>query len=598
MKIKIYTSFVFLLLFTKFSINAQQMNLDSLERLITNYTEKDSARASTLLITADLITKNNPEKAITYAKEGVNIAREVDWKKGSIVGLIQIGNIYYVKTDYITALDYFQKADKENMKLKDPTISISIYNSLANIYCDIQEYDKGIENYQRLLIYAKEIGDPRYEALALTNIGNVYTDIEEYSKSKDYLEKALHLADSIQYIYFKPGILNNLGIVYSNLKEDDKAIEYFNESIKISRILQDKNTEASSMLSYAKILHNQKNYINAQPILEKALPLAEEVENIEWQNQIRELLSINYENQKDFKKAFYEYKKHIILKDSVLSDEKKSAIIKKDLEYEMEKRDAISSEVIKRQKLIKKYTIIIGISIIIFLIALGVLYKKHNDSIIARKGAEFKADMFRMDLKILQSKLNPHFIFNALNSIKNYVMNNDASSASTYLTKFSQVMRGILETSEEQFITLTEDVKLTELYLEIEKLRLKDKLEFVINLDKNLEADNVLFPPFLLQPIIENSIWHGISAKDNGIGKIEISIKKKDENTLNCSVEDNGVGRDKIKTFAQTKGAGLDIVKDRITVLNKNEGYEGKIDIIDKEEGLIVAFNLPLKYKF
>lgn len=580
-------------------VNAQQFDIDSLEQVISNYKERDSTRASTLLLTSNFIMGKNPEKAIAYAEEGLNISSNIGWEKGKVAGLIQVGSIYYIKTDYIKALDYFQKADKENVKLKDPTISVSIYNALANIYCDIGQYQKGIENYKNLLSYAKVVGDKRYEALALTNIGNVYVDLKDYLKGEDYLKKALHITDSIQYIYFKPGILNNLGIVSSNLNEDDKAIEYFKEGIKYSKMLQDVNNQVASMLSFVKILHGQKKYKEALPLLKEVLPLSEKVGNIEWQNQIRHLLSINYKTQGDYKNALNEYEKHIILKDSVLNDQKKSDIIKKDLEYEMEKQDLISQGIIKRKELTKRYVIIIGISIIVFLIISGILYKKRNDSIAIRKEAEYKADLFQTDLKVLQSKLNPHFIFNALNSIKNYIMYNDANKASNYLTKFSMIMRGIVETSEKQFITLEEDIRFMELYLQIEKSRFDNQLDFNIVTDKDLgDIDNILFPPFILQPIIENSIWHGISSKTNGVGKIEISIRKKDKQTICCMIEDNGVGRNTIEKSKKSNGVGLNIVRDRIAIINREERIDDKVNIFDKEEGVKVYFYLPLMYKF
>ncbi len=578
---------------------SQQMNLETLEKTIATHTEKDSTRAASLMIAANLLTNSNPEKAMKYVAEAKDISEQIQWKLGSLSAIIQMGSIYYVKADYIRALDYFILADRENAALKNPNIAISVYTNLANLYCEIGEFEKGLENYQKLLQYSQTIKDPRYEAVALVNLGNVYVDLKDFNKGKTYLEEALKLIDSIGYAVFKPGVLNNLGIVHTHLKNDQKAINYFKECISISKQLQDKNTEAAALLSYAKILHVQEKYKEALPLLKEGLTAAETVANVDFQNQIRQLLSIGYEKEKSFETALYEYKKYITLKDSVLDEEKKAAFVKKDLEYEMEKKEAISKEVIKREKLTQTYIIVMGIAAIVFLLILGFFYKKRNDSIVEKKEAEFKAEKIHTDLKILQSKLNPHFIFNALSSIQNYVLHNDGSSAANYLTKFSKIMRGILETSEEEFIMLEKDIEYTQLYLQIEQLRLGDKLEFSIQLDENLELNNVLFPPFILQPLIENSIWHGITNKENGSGKIEVIIAKENETTLRCSVSDNGGGRkDKPTINTKKKGVGLQIVKNRIQVLNKVENISDYFKIIDTEEGVLVTCLLPLKFKF
>ncbi|MGH2649367.1 MAG: sensor histidine kinase, partial [Ginsengibacter sp.] len=132
--------------------------------------------------------------------------------------------------------------------------------------------------------------------------------------------------------------------------------------------------------------------------------------------------------------------------------------------------------------------------------------------------------------------MNPHFIFNSLNSISDYILKNDVQSADIYLTKFAKVMRMILENSDQKEVTLKDDLKALELYMQLESLRMKDKFTYEIKIDESINAENTLIPPLILQPFVENSIWHGMQGK-KGEGHILISIKK-EGNMINCSVED------------------------------------------------------------
>ena len=132
--------------------------------------------------------------------------------------------------------------------------------------------------------------------------------------------------------------------------------------------------------------------------------------------------------------------------------------------------------------------------------------------------------------------MNPHFIFNSLNSIADYINKNDTKSADYYLAKFAKLMRGILENSLEKEIPLSEELKILESYIQLEMSRLQNKFGYEITTAENINPENVFVPPMILQPFVENSIWHGLSKKDNG-GKITISVSKTG-NLLNCIVED------------------------------------------------------------
>ncbi|MEL6917892.1 MAG: histidine kinase, partial [Bacteroidota bacterium] len=209
----------------------------------------------------------------------------------------------------------------------------------------------------------------------------------------------------------------------------------------------------------------------------------------------------------------------------------------------------------------------------------------------------FHSKVAETELKALRSQMNPHFIFNALNSISDYMAKNNVDIANTYLLKFAKLTRSILESSEKKWINLSEDLELMELYIQIEALRLKNKLSYTITVAQEIDAENTLVPPMLLQPFIENSIWHGIAAKE-GKGHIAIGIRKEGDMVV-CSVDDNGVGRKKtLNVKTDYTSMGVKITESRLDIIGQLKKVKGSIAMFDKKEGLLVELKLPLELRF
>ena len=145
-------------------------------------------------------------------------------------------------------------------------------------------------------------------------------------------------------------------------------------------------------------------------------------------------------------------------------------------------------------------------------------------------------------LKSLRSQMNPHFIFNALNSVNSFIAKNDERSANRYLSDFSMLMRAVLENSEEDFIPLSKELELLELYVKLEHSRFSEKFDYHIQVDEQLNREAFLIPPMLLQPFVENAIWHGLRYKENK-GSLEITFNQMDADHLQISITDDGIGR-------------------------------------------------------
>jgi sensor histidine kinase YesM len=205
----------------------------------------------------------------------------------------------------------------------------------------------------------------------------------------------------------------------------------------------------------------------------------------------------------------------------------------------------------------------------------------------------------------LRSQMNPHFIFNCLNSIKLYTAQNDKNSALEYLTKFSKLIRLIMENSRTDKIPLASELTALKLYIELEAMRFKEKLQYNIHVDKDVEIDYIEIPPLLLQPYVENAIWHGLMHKEEG-GKIDVDITMVNaKTTLQINITDNGIGRRrsaelKSKTATAHKSYGMKVTSERLELINHmyKTGAEVKIfDLTDENNnstGTTIIILIPV----
>ncbi|MEL6926165.1 MAG: histidine kinase, partial [Bacteroidota bacterium] len=187
-----------------------------------------------------------------------------------------------------------------------------------------------------------------------------------------------------------------------------------------------------------------------------------------------------------------------------------------------------------------------------------------------------------VELKSLQGQMNPHFLFNSLNSIKHFILTNDKFVAADYLTNFSKLVRLILNNSKQKTISLQQELETLKLYLEMEQMRFPQKFKFEIELSPALDPEELEIPPLILQPYVENAIWHGLMHKRDGSnGLIKVAARPVN-NYLYFIIEDNGIGREKAmelrsKSAANRKSYGMQITHARLTMTDQN----AQVKIID-----------------
>ena len=197
---------------------------------------------------------------------------------------------------------------------------------------------------------------------------------------------------------------------------------------------------------------------------------------------------------------------------------------------------------------------------------------------------EFNKKLADSQLTALQTQMNPHFIFNSLNSINRYIIKESTHKASDYLTKFSKLIRSILENSVEKTVSLEKELKTIQLYLELEALRYDNKFSFAIIVDKAIDQ-SIMIPCMIIQPFLENSIWHGILHKE-GSGFIKVELLKIDDTFLACIITDNGIGRKKAaelnsRSATKNKSFGINLSYERLRIINEDFHSEDLIKIID-----------------
>jgi ligand-binding sensor domain-containing protein len=209
-------------------------------------------------------------------------------------------------------------------------------------------------------------------------------------------------------------------------------------------------------------------------------------------------------------------------------------------------------------------------------------------------------------LKALRAQMNPHFIFNCMNSIDLYILKNDAENASRYLNKFAKLVRLILSQSDEMYVPLNKELEMLEYYIELEKLRFEHPFSHSIKIKNDIDAGDIEIPSMLLQPYVENAILHGLRHKQ-GQGHLSICIQRK-ENTLNCVIEDNGIGRKSSHEINQSgsyyhDSKGSVMTAERLALLNVSAD-KSEIDIIDLEDeqgrpaGTRVQISIPFEFGY
>lgn len=575
---------------------AQNKTQDSIFNALKTHSIQDSIRVSLLVSAGNHITYSNPNQAFKLVEDATEISTKINWTKGLVLSKRLEGVIYYSLSDKLNAMEAFQEALKISYSIPhNELIEASIYSNLGNIYADLESYDKALSNYNAYLSITKKLNNKNEEIIALVNIGTVQIEIEDFDNGIMNLERALILAKEEKNDFYIAAILNNIGLAYKSKKEYTTALHYYQEAFNYATQAKSKYTQATALNSLGKISLILEDYDLAKTYSEKGLQLAKETNAVEWQADAFETLSKIHEHNNNYTDALIAYKNHIKLRDSVYAEEKVAELTRKEMQFKIDKQKTIANAEISRQKLLKNSTLIGGSGLALASVIGFVLYRRKRDAVLQKKEATFNLKVADTELKALRAQMNPHFIFNSLNSINDFISKNDTESASNYLIKFSKLMRETLEKSSENEILLADDIQILKTYMDIENKRTQHHFSYTFNVDDAIDPENTLVPPMILQPFIENSIIHGFSNHTPN-GHIKINFRKQND-MLICTVSDNGIGRKKSSEIQGSKNRqslGVSITKNRLDIINKKKNAKGHLKIYDNTQGTSVEIALPL----
>lgn len=222
----------------------------------------------------------------------------------------------------------------------------------------------------------------------------------------------------------------------------------------------------------------------------------------------------------------------------------------------------------------------------------------------ARMLMETQQQMADIEMQALRAQMNPHFIFNCLNSINRYIVKSDQATASLYLTRFAKLIRLILDNSNSRTVTLTNELEALRLYIEMESIRFEKKFDYTIHVDPGVQPDHIFVPPLMIQPYVENAIWHGLLHKETA-GRLEVAVRIVRPGVLECKITDNGVGREKArelksKSASTNKSLGMKLTESRLALLNRQADQQASVDIVDMRDeaghasGTCVVLLIPI----
>ncbi|MEX0289226.1 MAG: tetratricopeptide repeat protein [Flavobacteriaceae bacterium] len=505
------------------------------------------------------------------------------------------GIVDYLSESYESAVDHFIQAMSRYEAIGDMAGYAKCYSNIGMTYWKLEAYDEALDYYQRSLEINKDSADYLFKSRVLGNMGLIYKAKKDFKRALENYQESLDINRRNNQKLDAAINLQNIGALYAELKNYKKALAYYEESNQLSKSIDNTIGVLYTNHGIGKMKSKLGDYKNATNKLQEALDQAVEKGMKEETKNIYSSFAELYEATGNPSRALKYWKEYEILKDSLAKEEHLEKVKALELQYQASEKEKeiilltkeaeIQQTRATRQKTLRN-TLIVGILLIAAIAGLifyGMRQKLKAQKTIATKNEEIKNTKFQQQLgelenKALRSQMNPHFIFNCMNSINRRILNNEGEDASLLLTKFAKLIRLMLENSESDSVSLQNELDMLRSYIQLEALTNQNKISYEVSVDPNIDADSIQIPSMVLQPFIENAIWHGIMNKGGKKGNIRISIVE-EGNSLKCTIEDNGIGREKAlqlknKAAIKTKSMGLKIIQKRLELLGKNNFTE------------------------
>ncbi|TMM58761.1 tetratricopeptide repeat protein [Maribacter algarum] len=548
-------------------------------------------------------------RSIELHKRALDLAAENDNLEFRVSSLNNLGVVYRRTSSIRTAMDYNQQALELAESVENPSrsikrsINVSV-NCIGNLYQMLNQHDRAIAYFEKSLQLETELNNLLGQAVNSQNIGECKEELGDLTGAlKDY-RTSLALNEKIDNDMGRVICNNAIAKIYIKQDNPQEAIELLQHALPKAQKLGDGFLIAPVFinLGWSKLL--LKKYTEAEKNMLQGLKIAEEKSLISEASQANRLLSELNKEQRNFEKALTYNLKAEELQEQILNTSTVRYVNDIMFRYDSQKRSNEIEVLAKEKEIVelnlrKKNTTLLISAIVLALLAgiFYILYRQYQ--------LKNEKKLLTLEQSMLRSQMNPHFLFNSLNSIKLYIINNEQKNAVHYLNKFSKLVRKILEASSLREIPLAEELETVELYMNIENIRFSNEIDFEIKISDEIDPHTVKIPSLILQPFLENALWHGLSSK-TGEKKIVLNVRKaSDENFIHISITDNGIGRMASEEIKQSKvlkrkSVGIDITKERLSNFSRDYLNSFNLQILDlytedgKPEGTKVLLHIPI----
>lgn len=603
-----------------FSLTLQAQN-DSLQKLIKQTNTKDTTYVSRLLLLSQTYNNTHIDSQVKVLQKAKKITKRKNFLQLEAKTNVELARAYRKQGIYDSAIANALNAKRIYDRLKLKPNQLLANSVLTTLYRDQKYYDKALElNKINLSLVRNDALSP--------SLGRYYFDLGTTYRALDSLKlaefnyiKSLEIAKETG---FKPGenfMKLSLGQLYKVMDKYDKAEAYLKEVLPV--YTQQNNKANVALINYdlGTIASLRANHQASIPYYEKALKIYTELGRLQFIKDINQKLFIAYNIIQDAAKAKAANQQFIVYKDSIESQKRDALIAEMKTKFETDQIAAENKLNKKRAELAEAegqrnlIFLIASIILILLLVAVFLFYSAKQKE--AKKAAlikqELKASQQQLalekqyrdsELKALKAQMNPHFIFNVLNSIQEFIVLNKKDLASEYLATFAELIRSYLFFSNRGSLTLEEEVDTLEKYLELEQLRFSQNFKYQILTDSIIDLDSIEIPTMIIQPYVENAIKHGLFHK-KGDCNLNINFSLETQSVLKCIITDNGIGRAKAKVLNKKKSKlnqsfASQATASRLDLLNQKsfEKIGVKItDLIENNEpkGTKVSLTIPIK---
>ncbi|WP_297335213.1 histidine kinase [Algoriphagus sp.] len=543
--------------------------------------------------------------ALENHQKASRIFEELGLRKNLINSLTNTGVVFLALADYPNALEYFLKAMKKTEN-EDFWERGNISNNLGLVYKNLGDFARADSIYQVAVREYKKDGNLQAQANSLGNLAVIKQVQGKLNLAENLVLEALEINRKIGNQRRIASDFATLSSIYTQMDQFGKSALFLDSAIQLYRSVGERLNLSKVLLEKAASEKKRANWNSAQRLELEALKLAEESNSLEVQKNAWLALSETFRGRRAFSKALEAFERAQLFKDSIFNDENRKQILRLQLGYEFDQKAQLMQSEFEKERILldlqtresqlKARLYLMGLLVVLLVGAgLFLLLKYQTNQRRKLLQQRYQAEISELELKALKAQMNPHFIFNALSSISHFLLKNEPEEADRYLTKFARMIRKILDYSELREISMEEEIRFLRDYIQIEALRLGKTIELLVQNPDRLDLNKIKVPPLLLQPLVENSIWHAI-AKTEENGQIKFIFERK-ESGVQLSLRDNGKGQvPTIELGADHRSLGMKLVEKRLLNFQNTKETENPVFDFDVDsEGFWVRlqFNLP-----